>query len=469
MKTRILTAPKKVGAIRVGDRCLIQRSDRRSLSDDPSVIVPALLNASLANCLLMTRWIIAALVIIGMTMQASHCIAVEPLTVVSDFEGASVGDIEIDQAARSINFMPGGDPERGWPCWWYFRIDGIQPDETITLRLHGSTATVGKQKPLSASWAMPARATHSIDGETWLHTDKGQRDGQRMIYTLKPDAASVYVAWGPPYTPITANAFVRLIAEKSPHAEAAELCRSREGRGVPMLYVREGELETQKRFGVWVQARQHAWESGSSWVAQGFGEWLISDDANATWLRQHAEIFLIPIMDVDNTATGNGGKNAVPHDHNRDWSPQPHWNEIMAAQRKIGDLVGEGRMDVFLDLHNPGPGDASFFYVLPRDMLSEPMLSLRDRFIDLAYARISKMKPLIPMSNKPKVTGANYHPLWRQISSNWVSMNGNPHTVSLCLETVWNSPNSTTEGYRAVGANLAAAVQEYLAERPAKP
>jgi crotonobetainyl-CoA:carnitine CoA-transferase CaiB-like acyl-CoA transferase len=37
---------------------------------------------------------------------------------------------------------PGGDPLRGWPCWWYFRVDGITPDETITLRLRGSTATV---------------------------------------------------------------------------------------------------------------------------------------------------------------------------------------------------------------------------------------------------------------------------------------------------------------------------------------
>ena len=96
------------------------------------------------------------------------------------------------------------------------------------------------------------------------------------------------------------------------------------------------------------------------------------------------------------------------------------------------------------------------------------MIGLRDRFIELAYARISKIKPLVPMSNKPKTTGPSYHPLWRQISANWVSMNGNPHTVGLCLETIWNYKNSNTEGYRAVGANLAAAAGEYLAERPVK-
>jgi len=400
--------------------------------------------------------------------------AADPLSITSDFEGASVSAVEIDNTARRIDFMPGGDPVRGWPCWWYFRVNGITPGETITLRLRGSTATVAipgasLQKPLSPVWAMPAQATFSMDGKTWLHTEKGTKQDEWMIYTLEPDATSVYVAWGPPYTPKTAAQFVREMSEKSPHAKATELCRSREDRPIPMLHVQEGDRPKEQRFGVWVQARQHAWESGSSWVAQGFGEWLLSDNADAAWLRQHAEIFIIPIMDIDNTATGNGGKDAQPQDHNRDWSPKPHWNEVFAAQKKVSDLISEERMDVFLDLHNPAPGDPTFFYILPSDLLKEPMIGLRDRFIELAYARISKIKPLIPMSNKPKVTGANYHPLWRQISANWVSMNGNPHTVSLCLETIWNYQNSTTEGYRAVGSQLAASVREYLGERPEKP
>jgi hypothetical protein len=412
--------------------------------------------------------IVASWVALGLALEPSSCVAADSLTVDSQFEGASVRVLEIDEAARSVSFMPGGDPVRGWPCWWYFRVDGIAPGETITLRLRGSTATVEKEKPLSSSWAMPTQATYSIDGETWLHTENGQRQDEWIIYTLKPDNASVFVAWGPPYTPSTAAKFVQAMSERSPHAKATELCRSREDRPVPMLYVREGERPNKQRFGVWVQARQHAWESGSSWVAQGFGEWLLGDEEEAVWLRQHAEIFIVPVMDVDNTATGNGGKNSLPHDHNRDWSPKPHWNEVSAAQRMVGGLIDEDRMDVFLDLHNPAPGDPSFFYILPREMLNEPMISLRDRFIDLAYARISKIKPLIPMSNQPKTTGASYHPLWREISANWVSMNGNPHTVSLCLETIWNYKNSTATGYRAVGASLAAAVQEYLSERPEK-
>ncbi|MCA9174814.1 MAG: hypothetical protein KDB14_10060 [Planctomycetales bacterium] len=402
--------------------------------------------------------------------------AAEPLSLVADFEGASVDAVRIDQTKRVIEFMPGGEPARGWPCWWYFRVDGVQPGETLTLKLKGSSATVSREaaagsttsmvRPLSSVWAMPKQATFSHDQKAWRHTDVGQRDGEWMVYTLPAQAESVYVAWGPPFTPTMASDLVRKLAENSPHATARELCRSRGGRSVPMLHVREGDRTDEQRFGVWVQARQHAWESGSSWVARGFAEWLLSADADAAWLRQHAEVFLVPIMDIDNTATGNGGKDALPHDHNRDWSDQPVWTETIAAQTRVSELIEAGRMDVFLDLHNPAPGDPSFFYVLDDELLPEPMVGLRDRFIEKSYARISRIKPLVPMSNKPKTTGPKYHPLWKNISANWVALHGNPHTVSLCLETIWNYQNSTTDGYRAVGANLAQATRDYLGERP---
>jgi hypothetical protein len=199
-------------------------------------------------------------------------------------------------------------------------------------------------------------------------------------------------------------------------------------------------------------------------VCQGFTEWLLGSDSQAAWVRQHAEIFIVPIMDVDNTATGNGGKEALPHDHNRDWTEKPNWNEVAAAQGHIRRLTKEDRMDVFLDLHNPAPNDKkAFFYALPAELVKEPMLANRNLFISLAASHIGQV---FPMLDKPKEDGPKYHPLWRQISGTWVCMNANPHTVAVCLETSWNTPKSTVVGYKAVGAHLARAVQNYLSGRP---
>jgi hypothetical protein len=395
-----------------------------------------------------------------------------PLTIESDFEAASVRVVNIDEASQTVRFMPGGDPKRGWPCWWLFRVSGIHEGKALTLELEASDLAmpqangVPSDKPLSGVWAMPEHASFSVDGKSWRHTDAGHKQDGRMIYTLRTDSPSVLVAWGPPYTPSHATAFVNEAAKGASSAQELELCKSREGRRVPMLRVREGDREDSRRFGVWVEARQHAWEAGSSWVCQGFAEWLLGGDPDAAWLRQHAEIFIVPIMDVDNTATGNGGKEGLPHDHNRDWMEKPNWNEVAAAQSHIRQLTREERMDVFLDLHNPGPSDKkAFFYALPADLVKEPMLTQRDRFIEFAT---SSIREVFPMLDAPKPDGPKYHPLWRQMSGTWVSMNANPHTVAVCLETSWNTPQSTIEGYKAVGAQLGKAVRTYLASRPPK-
>lgn len=395
----------------------------------------------------------------------------QALTVESDFEGASVKVIESHDDTQTVRFMPGGDPKRGWPCWWFFRVAGLDKTKPLTLELQGSDAIlpqangVPTSKPLAPDWAMPQKATVSFDGgKTWRHTEPGRKTGARMVYQIQPEAGSLLVAWGPPFTPARSAELVHALASKAAHAQEMELCKSREGRAVPMLRVCEGDRTEAHRFGVWVEARQHAWESGGSWVCAGFAEWLMGGDLEAQWLRQNAEIFVVPIMDIDNTATGNGGKEGLPQDHNRDWSEKPHWNEVGAAQRMIRQFTKEGRMDVFLDLHNPGAGDRqAFFYVLPPDLVTEPMLANRDHFVDLATASI---REVFPMMTSPKYDGPKYHPLWRQISGAWVSMNANPHTVAVCLETSWNLEQSTVTGYKSVGAALAKAVQKYLAGRP---
>jgi hypothetical protein len=407
-------------------------------------------------------WLTSMLVVLLFSMGSPAFVVGQNLQVDADFEGGSVRVIEVDRQQNRIDFMPGGDPVRGWPCWWYFKVDDVPDGASVTLRLQGSIAAIGKQKPLSSAWAMPRRATWSADGKTWQQTEPGERDGPWMIYQVQPKASSFYIAWGPPFVPSDAEQLIQQLATDCEAATAGTLCDSNDGRPVPMLTISEGPRSASQRFGIWIQARQHAWESGSSWVAAGVAKWLCSDDPDAIWLRQHSEIHIVPVMDVDNVATGNGGKNAIPHDHNRDWSESPRWNEVAAAQQHVQRFIDQQRMSVFLDLHNPAPGDPTFFYILPAELLSETAVQRRDRFIDVAYRNISSIRPMVPMSSKPKQTGPKYHPLWENISSNWVAMNGNPDTVSLCLETIWNSTRSTPDGYQAVGTALAASISEFL-------
>jgi hypothetical protein len=394
--------------------------------------------------------------------------AVEParqLRVSTDFEGGSARVLGIDQAARLVRFMPGGDPERGWPCWWFLRLDGVGEGEQVSLELLRSDLSArnnGKDtgKPLATNWAMPARATYSTDGTTWQHTVPGERTGGRIRYAVTGTGGPVWMAWGPPFTPKDTDELIVAAQRTLPAVQPFELARTRGGLPVRGLHVpKEGNTAP----AIWVQARQHAWESGASWVARGFTEWLTSDDEDARWLRSRAEIFVVPIMDVDNVATGNGGKEADPRDHNRDWAQEPVYPEVAAAQQRLRALAAAGRLELFLDLHNPAPGDARpFFFLGPPELLSEPAREGREFFLTAARTQIAG--PL-PLEEQPRITGPGYHPLWQQISGQWVNAHGSPQTVAACLETAWNTPHSTTDGYRTVGRQLGLAATDLLRHR----
>ena len=217
----------------------------------------------------------------------------DEIKVDSDFPGGS-GEVErIDSGKKLIVLNPSDYPDRGWRCWWYVKIDGIPDKESWAL-------DVGE-----APWATPDRATFSSDGgHSWQHTEPGTRERKRIRYTIVGNEKDLLVAWGPPYTPTDAADLVNRLAADCEQASAFSLCTTREGRDTPALRVRTGEGKPL----IWIQARQHAWESGASWVGKGFAEWLISDAPAAAEFRDSAEIVFVPVMDIDNVFRGAGGK-----------------------------------------------------------------------------------------------------------------------------------------------------------------
>ncbi len=375
--------------------------------------------------------------------------ALAELSVNSSFPGGSGKVVRIDQENQKVVLEPSRRPNRGWECWWYVRIDGATAGATLLV-------DVG-----DAPWATPERASISVDNKAWRFTKPGSRARSRIAYSIEAPAEQFWLAWGPPFTPADAQ---RLVDRSSKHADATafELCKTREMRKVPALHVRKGDEA--KRHVVWVQARQHAWEAGSSWVCQGLTDWLISDEERAGLLRDRAEVFIVPIMDIDNSAVGAGGKNQIPRDHNRDWDDKPYWPAVAAAQEKLRELNTEQRLDIFIDLHNPGAtARHPYFYIVPRHLLNRRGQRNLNSF--LACSREEMSGPLSFVGQTVE-SGSGYDRNWKRISKNWVSLNSAPHVVSVTLETAWNTPHSDAAGYQQVGRQLGLAVERFLRTDP---
>ena len=389
------------------------------------------------------------------------------LLVSVDFPGGSAEVLGVDSKVRRVHVQPALHWEQGWPCWWYLRVDGLTPGENFSLRVNENLAPYRQRDVLSRSWSQPACAAVSADNVTWQQTNEcwREKDGS-VVYEIEAPGEQVWLAWGPPFLLSHAEDLLTRVASHCDETERFTLAKTRGDRQVPGIRIGGSTVEKPAKYGVWVQARQHAWEAGSSWVAQGFLEWVCSDEPAAVELRQLATIYFVPIMDVDRVTIGAGGKESVPRDHNRDWDNAPYYPAVAAAQRRLAEMYLAKQLDVFLDLHNPGANERQPYFFGPYRYDELAPLSKRNyqRWLDVSTESISG-----PLSLQPEYFITSYvkdDEELNRMSSNWVRNHTGPEMLAATLETAWNTPHSTQEGYQTVGRQLGEALGKYLQEDP---
>jgi hypothetical protein len=298
------------------------------------------------------------------------------LKVDADFPGGAAEVVEIDQVTRMIRFKLAKQPSGEWASWWYLRVRGITPGETVRLEM-----TETKQAPAG-------RAVFSTDGKTWRYTQAEGKSLKTPIYKAQVDAEEARFAWYVPYLPQDAAEVVERAAQASRFARKFTLCKSEGGIAVPAVTFADPETDSKRQYGVWISARQHAWEVGGSWSAQGLINWLASDDPRAAALCRKARVTVIPLVDVDSVAAGRGGKNQRPHDHNRDWSKDPYWRATRAALAELKPLDETGRLDLYVDLHDPGWGGNIQFWCHAYGVMESKRKRNTDWFVAAATEEI---------------------------------------------------------------------------------
>lgn len=184
-----------------------------------------------------------------------------------------------------------------------------------------------------------------------------QDNNTDFSFFFKPAQETLYVAMMPPYF---LNQLDRLVASTSSTAglSIVDFWKSEEGRSGKLFEI--GRRDAGVR--VWATARMHAFETVSSWVAEGLIRWALSDDPDARWLVQNAALSMAPMVDVDAVQDGGSGKHRAPICFARDACEQPHWNAIKALVRAWDQ---QGAPDVFLDLHGPGGEISEIYFYAP--------------------------------------------------------------------------------------------------------
>lgn len=306
-----------------------------------------------------TRSLMAALLLAAALASAQELPSV---TFDKSFEGASLAKIEkLGDAAFRLH-VEGQYDERGrnrQTTWFYFRMDNIAGRE-LTLTF---TDWVGEynDKPGACPMGPTLRPVFSYDGETWKHTEAIEWDAEKKESTLKfrPTQGTVWLAHIPPYPH---SKLLKLLDEldRSPDARVEVIGRTSLGRELHLVTVTNFERPDDTKKVVWLQARQHAWEAGTSQVMEGALRFVTSEEPEARALRDKVIFKFTPMVDPDGCALGKVRFNAHGWDVNRHWDKvdlrDPRWLKLMPEiwYVKQAILAAHARqpIDLMVNLHN---------------------------------------------------------------------------------------------------------------------
>lgn len=185
----------------------------------------------------------------------------------------------------------------------------------------------------------------SLDrGETWRWlADTEHADHQGFVYRCET-AGEVWFCQGIPYLQ---REFDRFAAECAPHPAFAltELCRSRKGRPVELVTIREGRPKR----AILLTARHHCQEMAADFVLEGILRTVLADDDFGRAFRREYALFAVPFVDKDGVIDGDQGKRRLPRDHARDY----YGGSIYPETAAIRALIAREKPFLLLDLHCP--------------------------------------------------------------------------------------------------------------------
>src|SRR5579883_1334039 len=228
--------------------------------------------------------------------------------VSTNFEGGNVGKVEQVSPAHlrcAVEGQADQDHRNRQASWYYFELTRL-PREQVTIDLVDIAGEYNYKSPAFAV-NRQTRPVYSYDGVNWKHftDDQVSWEEKEPHLTLRftPASDHVRIAHTPPYTNKNLAALIDSF-HGSPYLEKQAVGRTVGNREMPLLTITDPKIPEAKKKVIWLMFRQHAWESGSSWVCDGAIRFLLSDDAGARRIRDENIFKIFPMADPDGVAAG---------------------------------------------------------------------------------------------------------------------------------------------------------------------
>lgn len=343
----------------------------------------------------LVAFVIAALAAPSVLSGAAPAVpTVPPVFFNTAFESAALGKIEKLGDTEFRLHIKGQQDARGrnrQATWFSFRMDDVAGRE-LTLRM---TAFKGEynDRPAKAPAGPWYRPVFSEDGEHWSHVENPVWDeaADELTMKLRPRGNRLWVAHVPPYTHARLRQFLDAI-RPSPHARIEVIGQSVLGRDLHLVTVTNLARPDAGKKIIWMQARQHAWECGTSFLLEGALRFVLSDDPAAQKLRDENVFLFVPMINVDSVIAGEVRFNINGFDPNRQWDEvdlrDRRWleriPEIWYVKKALLAQQSRQPIAIALNLHNTEMNE-----YLETMADAEPQQGMMHRFFELAAAKTS--------------------------------------------------------------------------------
>jgi hypothetical protein len=195
----------------------------------------------------------------------------------------------------------------------------------------------------------------SEDGRSWRSVSTTALPSNRVQLSIEMPGPTLFVARLEPYRLSDLTRLLDAI-RRDARVNVTTIGRTVGGRDVEV--VRIGQERAPYR--VFLRARAHPWESGSSWVAHGLIERLLRNDAQTREFLERYAVYVLPMANKDGVARGMTRFNVMGKDLNRNWDKPADGHyapENAALERWLETMMSGGRKPhLALELHNDGRG-----------------------------------------------------------------------------------------------------------------
>lgn len=285
-----------------------------------------------------------------------------PIRFNTRFEDAALGKIIAVGENEYRCAVLGQCDERGrnrQVSWFYFRMENVakRPLTLTFFELEGEY----NDKPGAVSMDKTDQLVISYDQKHWIYLPDTEwnDEAKELTFRFTPEQDTVWIANLVPYPH---SKLLNLLEEigHSPAATVEVIGRTVMGRDLHLVTVTNPDIPAAQKKTVWLQARQHAWETGTSFTMEGALRWAISDDPVAKSLRDKIIFKFTPMLDPDGCATGQVRFNANGYDVNRHWDKVDlvhkeflqKMPEIWYAKKAILAHHAQHPIAVMINLHN---------------------------------------------------------------------------------------------------------------------